>query len=279
MERQNQLIVVRGGGDIATGIIQKLFRSGYQVLILETEKPSAIRRQVALSEAVYDGISKVEDMTCRRCADVGEAQKVMAAGEAALMVDPRAKCLEVLKPLALVDAILAKKNLGTTRNMAPHTIGVGPGFTAGADVDLVVETKRGHNLGRIILAGQAAPNTGIPGLIAGYGAERVIHAPVSGQLKNRNKIGDFVTAGETIAVIRTEGKEVPVPASLTGLIRGLLRDGYIVPQGFKIADIDPRKEEYKNCFTISDKARCVGGGVLEGILYLEQRNRQGKGKP
>lgn len=149
--------------------------------------------------------------------------------------------------------------------MAPLTIALGPGFTAGDDVDLVIETKRGHNLGRIIREGTAAPNTGIPGLIGGYAAERVIHASEAGNFKNLRKIGDIVVEGEKIACIQTEENEIPVIATIPGIIRGLIRDGYPVTKGFKIADIDPRAEEIKNCFTISDKARCIAGSVLEII--------------
>ena len=166
----------------------------------------------------------------------------------------------------LVDAILAKKNLGTTMDMAETVIALGPGFTAGVDAHLVIETQRGHNLGRVLTEGAAAPNTGIPGVIAGYGKERVIHAPAAGILQNKSKIGDLVEKGQTIAMIG----DVPVTATLTGVLRGLIRDGYPVTEGFKIADIDPRESEQKNCYTISDKARCIAGGVLEGILM---RNR------
>lgn len=164
-----------------------------------------------------------------------------------------------------MDAILAKKNLGTTKDMAPLTIGLGPGFCAGADVDAVIETKRGHNLGRIIRQGSAYPNTGIPGIIGGYGAERVIHAPAAGRMKNRSKIGDIVEAGQVLAVIEGEDGSTEVSATIDGLLRGLIRDDYPVTKGFKIADIDPRKEELANCFTISDKARCIAGSVLEVI--------------
>src|SRR5699024_5255427 len=179
-----ELVIVRGGGDIATGTIYKLVKSGFRVLVLETAAPSAIRRNVAFSEAVYDGISKVEDMTCRLAATYEEAEKIMEQGDPALMIDPEGKCLEYLKPLALVDAILAKKNLGTRRDMAPVTIGLGPGFTAGKDVDAVIETKRGHRLGRVIREGKAIANTGIPGVIAGVGKDRVIHSPEAGILRN-----------------------------------------------------------------------------------------------
>ena len=163
-----------------------------------------------------------------------------------------------------MDAILAKRNLGTCRNMAPLTIALGPGFVAGQDVDAVVETKRGHRLGRIIREGSAIPNTGIPGVIGGYGAERVIHAQANGVFMNVRKIGDLVEKGEAIATIRTpEGKDIPVTAQISGILRGLLRSGYTVTPGFKIADIDPRREELSNCFLISDKSRCIAGSVLE----------------
>lgn len=270
MKREEQLILIRGGGDIASGTIYKLLQCGYQVLVLETENPSAIRRCAAFSEAVYDGVSQVEGRICRLTESLSGAREIMSRGEAAMMVDPECRVLEEIQPYALVDAILAKKNLGTSRAMAPKTIALGPGFTAGEDVDLVIETMRGHRLGRVICGGCALADTGVPGLIQGYGAERVIHAPAAGSIKNLAEIGDIVQKGQTLAVIEDRGgRETKVPATLDGLLRGLIRDGYPVKAGLKIADIDPRLNEYENCFTISDKARCIAGGVLEGILYLE----------
>jgi xanthine dehydrogenase accessory factor len=168
--------------------------------------------------------------------------------------------------MAVVDGILAKKNMGTNRNMAPITVALGPGFVAGEDVDAVIETKRGHHLGRVLWNGSAAPNTGIPGIIGGYGKERVIHCPAKGILRNVKKITDLVSKGEVIAVVETEEGVIPVEATLDGILRGLIRDGYPVKPGFKIADIDPRLDERQNCFTISDKARCIAGGVLEAIM-------------
>ena len=273
IQRNEQLVIVRGGGDIATGTISRLFRSGYPVVILEISTPSAIRRQVALSEAVYDGESKVEDVTCIKVESWEEAKEVLKEKKKVpLLVDPECNILKQVRPWALVDAIFAKKNLGTNRQMADKTIPLGPRFRAGVDVDLVVETQRGHNLGRIIEKGPATPNTGTPGIIGGYGKERVIHSPAEGKLYGRVKIGDKVEKGQTIAVICTEnGEEVKVEATLTGLVRGLIRDAYPVTVGFKIADIDPRESEYKNCFTISDKARNIGGSVLEGLMYLEEK--------
>lgn len=263
------LIVVRGGGDLATGTIYKLRKCGFPVLVLETGAPSAIRRNVAFSEAVYQGSQQVEDMTCRLANSLEQARQWLDENQLVLLVDPAGEAIARLKPMAVVDAILAKKNLGTHREMAPITVALGPGFTAGVDVDAVVETKRGHNLGRVLWQGTAAPNTGIPGVIAGYGKERVIHSPAEGILRNVCKITDTVRRGQVIAAVETAAGTVLVEATLDGLLRGLIRDGYPVTKGFKIADIDPRVEEYQNCFTISDKARCIAGGVLEAIIQLK----------
>ena len=260
------LIIVRGGGDLATGTIYKLKKSGFPVLILETANPSAIRRNVAFCEAVYQGSQTVEDMTCHLAASPAQALQFLSEGRLVVLVDPAGEAIREWKPLAVVDAILAKKNLGTNRDMAPITVALGPGFVAGRDVDAVIETKRGHNLGRVLREGSAAPNTGIPGIIGGYGKERVIHCPAEGILRNVRKITDTVSKGEVIAVVETGTGTVPVEATLDGILRGLIRDGYPVRVGFKMADIDPRAEEYNNCFTISDKARCIAGGVLEAIL-------------
>ena len=260
------LVIVRGGGDLATGTIYKLKKCGFPVLILETAQPSAIRRNVAFSEAVYQGTQTVEDMTCFLAASPAHAEQLLSEGKLAVLVDPEGAIIPRLKPMAVVDGILAKRNLGTTRKLAPITVALGPGFTAGTDVDAVIETRRGHDLGRVLWHGTAAPNTGIPGIIAGYGRERVIHSPAEGILRNVRKITDTVSKGEVIALVEMEAGTVPVEATLDGLLRGLIRDGYPVKTGFKIADIDPRTDEYDNCFTISDKARCIAGGVLEAIL-------------
>ena len=261
------LIIVRGGGDLATGTIYKLKKSGFPVLILEAAQPSAIRRNVAFCEAVYQGEQTVEDMTCCLADSLAQAQQFLNEGKLTVLVDPAGESIQKLQPLAVVDAILAKKNLGTHRNMAPITVALGPGFTAGEDVDAVIETKRGHNLGRVLWSGCAASNTGIPGVIGGYGRERVIHCPAKGTLRNVKKITDTVSKGDVIAVVETQSGTVPIEATLDGILRGLIRDGYPVKAGFKMADIDPRADEYINCFTISDKARCIAGGVLEAILH------------
>lgn len=275
--KKKDLIVVRGAGDLATGTIHRLKKAGFRLLVLEAEHPAAIRRQVALSEAVYAGSARVEDVEAVRM-DVDLAEKknrkefleqemerIWKKDGVPVLVDPAGLSIAALRPAVVVDAILAKKNLGTTKEMAPLVIALGPGFTAGEDVDVVIETKRGHNLGRVIRSGSAVPNTGIPGIIGGYGKERVMHAQAEGILRNAASIGDIVEARAVIAEIETENGTVPVEASLSGLLRGLIRDDYPVTKGFKIADIDPRKEELQNCFTISDKARCIAGSVLEVI--------------
>lgn len=275
--KKKDLIVVRGAGDLATGTIHRLKKAGFRLLVLEAEHPAAIRRQVALSEAVYAGSARVEDVEAVRM-DVDLAEKknrkelleqemerIWKKDGVPVLVDPAGLSIAALRPAVVVDAILAKKNLGTTKEMAPLVIALGPGFTAGEDVNVVIETKRGHNLGRVIRSGSAVPNTGIPGIIGGYGKERVMHAQAEGILRNAASIGDIVEARAVIAEIETENGTVPVEASLSGLLRGLIRDGYPVTKGFKIADIDPRKEKLQNCFTISDKARCIAGSVLEVI--------------
>jgi xanthine dehydrogenase accessory factor len=255
-------IVVRGGGDLATGVIQKFFRAGFPVVILETSAPTAIRRSVALCEAVYDGLARVEDMNCRRVSSFDELDDCWKAGEIPLLIDPLGETIGQICPSAVIDAILAKRNLGTHRGMAPVTIALGPGFSAGEDVDVVIETMRGHDLGRLIFKGSAAPNTGIPGEIGGKSGQRVIHTPASGTVIHKKQIGDIVQGGEVIFTVG--GTEARAP--FTGLLRGLIRGGLEVPQGMKAADIDPRTDV--DWHTISDKARCLGGAALEACFFL-----------
>lgn len=267
----NDLVIVRGGGDIATGTIYKLYKCAFKVLVLEVPTPSAIRRNVAFSEAVYEGQQMVEDLTCYLAADLAEAGLMLEAGKLTMLVDPKGESIQKLKPLAVVDAILAKKNLGTNKQMADIVIGLGPGFTAGEDVHAVIETMRGHSLGRVIYEGCAIADTGIPAVVGGYGKERVIKSPSQGILRNKKYIADVVKKGDVVAVIETSEGEISVVATIGGILRGMIRDGYPVTNGFKIADIDPRVEELENCFTISDKARCIAGGVVEAIMYLRKQ--------
>lgn len=256
------MIIVRGGGDLATGTIHKLHQCGYTVLVLETAKPTAIRRKAAFSEAVYDGSCTVEGVECRRADTKQQCIQAWEEHAVALMIDPDGQMIKEMQPQALIDAILAKKNLGTKKEMAPLTVALGPGFCAGSDVDYVIETKRGHQLGRVIAQGSALPNTGVPGIIGGYGAQRVIHAPVAGKICVQADIGSIVKKGQVLAVIGDASICVP----FDGVLRGMIRDGFDVEQGLKIADIDPRIGEKENCTTISDKARCIAGGVLEVLV-------------
>lgn len=273
MRSLDDWIVVRGAGDLATGTIHALVCAGWPVVALESAHPSSIRREVSFSEAVYDGQKCVEGVTAVLAKDASEALRLAAEGTPAILVDPDCRILETCRPAVLVDAILAKRNLGTRRDMAPLTIALGPGFEAGADADYVVETMRGPDLGRVIETGFALPNTGIPGLVGGHTALRVIHAPAAGMLQGIRKIGDRVEKGETIAVIepisalRQAQGTFSVTASLTGILRGLIRDGYLVTQGLKIADIDPRPDSYPLCFAISDKSKRIAQSVLQIINY------------
>ncbi len=274
MNTTADLIVVRGGGDLATGTIHRLWSAGFRVLVLETEAPSAIRRQVSVCEAVYEGTVTVEGLTARRIGDLSKAEAVWAENQVPILVDPDCACLQQCRPAALVDAILAKKNLGTRRDPAYATIALGPGFTAGKDVDVVIETSRGHHLGRVITSGTAKPDTGVPGIIGGYGKERVLHSPAAGVFRNLRAIGDIVAAGEEIAYVETSDGSQVVKATISGILRGLLRDGYPVTQGFKIADIDPRTEELENCWLISDKSRCIAGSVLEQVCAAINKRKK-----
>ena len=256
---ENKVVIVRGGGDLASGTINRLHNMGFKVLVLEIEKPNFIRRKVCYGQAVYEKEFLLEGLD--------EIKNIWADGRIPVYIDSQMEIVSKIKPIAVIDAIIAKKNLGMRKGIAPITIALGPGFEAGKDVDVVIETQRGHNLGRIIFEGFAAENTGVPGIIKGYGKERVIHAPASGKLKIVHDIGSIVQKDEIIAYIDS----VPVYASLTGLIRGMIREGSIVEKGLKISDIDPREEELKNCYTISDKARTISGGVAEALFYLMNR--------
>lgn len=274
-KRENQpWVLVRGAGDLATGVIVRLHRCGFRVAVTECANPSAIRRRAALCEAVWQGQATVEGVTCRLVEDIDAAVRVSQADEVPLLVDERADCVAALHPAVVVDAILAKRNLGTNREMASVTVGLGPGFTAGEDVDAVIETMRGHHLGRVLLQGAAIPNTGVPGVIAGYAAERVIHAPALGKMtfvQDENgqtiDIGALVKKGQEIARVG----DAPVLATIDGVLRGLICAGYPVTEGLKIADIDPRSEQVAYCDTVSDKARAIGGGVVEALLYLARK--------
>ena len=261
------LIVIRGGGDLATGVALRLYRSGMDVVICETAVPTSIRRTVCFSEAVRLGEMMVEGVTARRAVPE-EIPALLAAGIVPVLVDPEGDCIPGLRPDAVVDAILAKRNLGTSMDIAPIVVAAGPGFTAGVDCHAAVETMRGHYLGRVIYEGSPLPNTNIPGLIGGYAGERVLRAPADGVFAGAKRIGDRVEAGDVAGYVA--GK--PMVCTIGGTLRGLLADGVPVTKGMKSGDVDPRCEE-AHCRCASDKALAVGGGVLEAILHFSGKRR------
>ena len=263
MTCQNLVVLIRGAGEMATGVAHRLYQSHLKVCLLEIAKPLAVRRTVCFSEAIYDGEKEVEGVRAKFVATPDEISSVWTEEMIPVLVDPDARqTRDSLKPDVVVDAILAKINLGTRSDDASLVIGLGPGFAAGKDVHAVIETNRGHHLGRVILKGEAEPDTGIPGEIGGYSAERVLRTMKKGVFRSTQSIGDQVSKGTVVAVV----DDFPVMAQISGMIRGLLRDGVEVKRGTKVGDVDPRgKKEY--CFTISEKARAIGGGVLEAILH------------
>lgn len=261
----SRLVVVRGGGDLATGVIIRLHRGGYRVMVLEIAKPSVIRRTVSFAEAMFSGEIGVEGVTAKRAESVKQAFSLLEEGFIPILCDPEGASIQEINPICIVDAIIAKRNLGTRITDAPLVIALGPGFEAGKDCDVVIETKRGHSLGRIIRKGSAIPNTGIPGIIEGFGEERVLHSKTSGIFTSSLGIGDLVTKGQVIAKVGEE----EVIAPIDGKLRGLLHSGLSVPPKFKIADIDPRGELADHT-TISEKAMAIAGSVLEvldGFLH------------
>ena len=262
---RDRLVVIRGAGDLATAVGIRLHKAGFNVVHLEVAQPTVIRSTVSFATAMYDGTTEVEGVMARKC-EISEALHVLDAGEVPIIVDPTCEILNTLNPVALVDAILAKKNLGTNKDMAPFTVALGPGFEAGKDVDVVVETQRGHRLGVLIRQGFATPNTGVPGIIGGFGAERVMHTTAKGIYRPVVKIGDLVNENQIVAYVDTEeGQSVPVITTISGKVRGMLHAGLYVPVGFKVADVDPRGATTDH-LTCSDKARAISGSVLEAIM-------------
>ena len=253
--------MVYGAGEMASGVALRLFRAGFRRLaLLEVEKPMAVRRPVSFCEAVYDGRARVEDVEGEFAADAAAVSDIWRAGRIAVLVDPTHACRSTLAPEVVVDAILAKTNLGTRLDDAPLVVALGPGFTAGKDCRAVVETNRGHNLGRLIFSGSASPNTGIPGDLAGRTIERVLRAPCEGPVSSRLSIGDMVRAGEEVCRVG----DAPVYTVIDGVLRGLVRPGLYASAGLKLGDVDPRgAKEY--CATVSEKARALGGAVLEAV--------------
>ena len=257
------LVVIRGAGDLASGVALRLYRAHIPVVMTDLEKPTAIRRTVAFSEAIVHGETVVEGVTARRADTREEALALLKENVIPVLADPGASCISALHPDAVVDAILAKRNLGTRMTDAPVVIALGPGFTAGVDCHAVVETMRGHTLGRVYYEGSALPNTGIPGLIGGFSGERVLRAPADGVFRACLSIGASVREGDIAGTVNG----VPMICTLTGVLRGILADVTEVHAGMKAGDIDPRCK-VEHCYMASDKALSVGGGVLEALLHL-----------
>ena len=259
------LVVIRGAGDIATGIALRLYRAGIHLILTDLPQPTSIRRTVCFSEAIRLGTTKVEDVTAQLAGSPQEARALAEAGTVAVLADPEGAWIFALKPDGVVDAILAKQNLGTRMDMAPVVVAVGPGFTVGVDCHAAVETMRGHTLGRVLYSGSPMPNTGVPGNIGGYTSERVLRAPADGIFEPKLEIGQQVKAGEVAALV--DGK--PMLCTIDGCLRGLLQEGLPVFKGMKCGDIDPRCKP-EHCLCASDKALAVGGGVLEALLHFSR---------
>jgi len=265
----DEIVVIRSGGEIGSAVAHKLHRCGFKVLILETPAPAFIRSEISFGKAVYEGEAVVEEITAVKINTIDEINSSWEKNVIPILIDPDCDVVHRVKPSALVDATLVKRNIGTNKGMAPITIALGPGYEASVDVDVVIETNRGHNLGRLIFEGFSENNTSIPGSIMGYTEERVIRAPIRGKVKNLLVIGDTVKKGQIICCVEDQ----EVKAQIDGVLRGIIRDGFFVQKGLKIGDIDPRNhKEY--CFTISDKGRAIAGAVLEAILYLHLQRRQ-----
>ncbi|GHV68333.1 molybdenum hydroxylase [Spirochaetia bacterium] len=265
------LVIIKGAGDLASGIALRLFHAGFDIAMTEIAAPLAVRRTVSFSQAVYDGKARVEDISAILVKDEVEMQKVIDQKQIAIFIDPLAAIVRQLKPPVLIDAIMAKKNTGTAIDDAPLVVGIGPGFTAGSDCHAVVETQRGHTLGRLIIEGSAIPNTGIPGSINGYTTERLLRSSADGIFEPLVEIGDTVQKDDTVARVRDSGGNVfPVIAAAGGIVRGLLPPGITVKKGMKAGDLDPRCVR-SHCFTVSDKALSIGGGVLEALLRFSSK--------
>ncbi|WP_242850557.1 selenium-dependent molybdenum cofactor biosynthesis protein YqeB [Clostridium lundense] len=256
------LVVVRSGGDLGTAIAHKLFNSGFKVAITEIEKPLVVRRTVSFAQAIFQGSITVENIKGLKVSNYKDIENTLKEGCIPVIIDPYLNILKECNIDILIDATLRKKNVDMNVNMAPFTIGVGPGFYASKDVHIVIETKRGHNLGRIIYEGEAEKNTGIPGAIMSYTIERVLRSPAFGIVKSKLNIGDYVKKGDVIGSVAG----IDFKAEIDGVLRGLIMNGVYVQKGLKIGDIDPR-ENREYCYSISDKGRAIAGGVLEAILW------------
>jgi xanthine dehydrogenase accessory factor len=261
MTGKTNIILIKGAGDLATGVAARLFRCGFAVVMTEQPNPLMVRRTVSFGEAVYATQVEVEGIQACLASDINAVHLALEQGIIPVLVDPQANCRAELLPAALVDAIMAKTNINTRITDAACVIALGPGFTAGIDCHAVIETNRGHSLGRVIYTGSAEPDTGQPGSVDGKTEERILRSPVQGVVEGQAIIGDRVSAGQIVAQVNGQ----PVFAQINGVLRGLIHSGIRVPAGIKIGDVDPRAEP-AHCLQISDKAYAIAGGVLEAVL-------------
>jgi xanthine dehydrogenase accessory factor len=260
-------VVIRGAGEMASGVIKRLFLIGFEVIALEQEQPDCIRRTVCFAEAVYEGEATIESVTARLIRSPDDVSNVVAEGCVPLLIDTEGALLPVLSPLVVVDARMLKQNTSAVPDLAPIVIGLGPGFIAGTNCHAAIETNRGFDLGRVFYDGAPQAYTGVPSPIEGVSKDRLLCSPADGKLKTTRRIGDEVEAGE----IAGEVSGRPVKCLIGGVLRGLARDGLTVKQGQKIGDIDPRRIR-GYCFKISDKANAIAGGVVEAIYVLKRRS-------
>jgi len=265
MSFQHVVVLIKGAGDLASGVAYRLHRCGFPVVMTEIARPLAVRRGVAFAQAVYAGEMTLQGLTARRVDDVAAARAAPDEGIIPVLVDPQAACRAALRPAVLVDGIMAKANTGTRLEDAPLVVALGPGFAAGVDCHVVVETNRGHDLGRVLWTGSAMADTGVPGQVGGQTARRVLRSPCAGRLHPRHVIGDRVEAGEIIATVN--GEQVRAP--FAGVLRGLIHESVPLTPGMKMGDVDPRAIS-QHCFSISDKSLAIAGGVLEAILSAPQ---------
>jgi xanthine dehydrogenase accessory factor len=268
--QQRPLVAVKGAGDLATGVIHRLKRAGFAVMATELPHPTVLRRTVAFAEAIALEQMTVEGITAQHAHSLEDIEIILENGFVPILVDPDGMAFKHMQPDVLVEATLSKYNSGITMYDAPIVIALGPGYEAGVDTHAVIETNRGHNLGRVYLEGSAEANTGVPGTIGGYAGERLLRAPCAGRLYGMHQIGDQIRQEEIVAIIKSGELTVPITAAISGILRGLVRDDLLVSIGMKVGDIDPRAIR-EHCFTISDKSRAIGGGVLEAILYFMNR--------
>ena len=261
------LVAVKGAGDLSTGVIHRLKRAGFAVMATELAHPTVLRRTIAFAEAIALGQMTVEDITAQHAHSIDDIRIILDNSFVPILIDPDGIAFKHMQPDVLIEATLSKYNTGITVNDAPIVIALGPGYEAGVDAHAVIETNRGHNLGRVYLEGYAEPNTGVPGTIGGYAGERLLRAPCAGRLYGVHQIGDQIREGDVVAVVKSGEVTAPVTAAIPGILRGLVRDELAVSTGMKVGDLDPRAIR-EHCFTISDKSRAIGGGVLEAILYF-----------